>query len=110
MLVLRTVLVVHLAILTAYSLVVMQNHGLNLFPDWFGDIAAMGWPGQFNVDFWGFLVVSALWTAWRNAFSALGLALAVVAFFGGMMFLSIYVLILSLGAPDIRSILLGAQA
>jgi hypothetical protein len=110
MLVLRTVLVVHLAILTAYTLVVMQNHGMNLFPDWFGDIAAMGWPGQFNVDFWGFLVVSALWTAWRNAFSALGLVLAVVAFFGGMMFLSIYVLILSLGAPDIRSILLGAQA
>jgi hypothetical protein len=109
MLALRTVLVAHLAWLTAYTLIVIANHGLNLFPVWFGDWAAMGWAGQFDLDFMGFLMLSALWTAWRNAFSPLGLALAVVAFFGGMMFLSIYVLILSLGAGDIKAILLGAQ-
>jgi len=33
-----------------------------------------------------------------------------VAFFGGMAFLSIYVLILSLGARDIQDILLGSAA
>ncbi|MFN9357108.1 MAG: hypothetical protein ACK6A4_09875, partial [Alphaproteobacteria bacterium] len=64
-------------------------------------------PGQFNLDFMGFLILSALWTAWRNGFSALGLILAVVAAFGGMAFLSIYVLILSLGTDRIRDILLG---
>ncbi len=107
---LRTVLVVHLAVLTAYTLIVIGNHGLNLFPAFFGDMALMGWAGQFNLDFIGFLMLSGLWTAWRNNFSPLGLLLGVVAFFGGMMFLSIYVLILSLGARDIQDILLGSAA
>ncbi len=105
---LRIVLVIHLAILTAYTAIVIGNHGWNLMPVFFGDMALMGWPGQFNLDFIGFLMLSALWTAWRNSFSPLGLALAVVAFFGGMMFLSIYVLILSLTARDIQDIVLGS--
>lgn len=107
MLILRTVLVVHLAVLTGYTIVVIQNHGMNLLPVFFGDMATMAWPGQFNLDFLGFLVLSALWTAWRNGFSALGLVLAVIAFFGGMAFLSVYLLILSLGTDSIRDILLG---
>jgi hypothetical protein len=107
MLILRTVLVVHLAVLTGYTIVVIQNHGMNLLPVFFGDMAAMAWPGQFNLDFLGFLILSAIWTAWRNGFSALGLVLAVIAFFGGMAFLSIYLLILSLDTDSIRDILLG---
>jgi hypothetical protein len=107
MLILRIFLVIHLAVLTGYTLVVIQSHGMNLLPVFFGDMAAMAWPGQFNLDFLGFLILSALWTAWRNGFSALGLVLAVVAFFGGMAFLSIYLLILSLGTDSIRDILLG---
>ena len=110
MLILRTVLVIHLAVLTGYTLVVIQNHGMNLLPVFFGDMAAMAWPGQFNLDFLGFLILSALWTAWRNGFSAIGFVLAVVAFFGGMVFLSIYVLILSLGTDSIKDILLGVHA
>ena len=110
MLILRIFLVIHLAVLTGYTLVVIQSHGMNLLPVFFGDMAAMAWPGQFNLDFLGFLILSALWTAWRNGFSALGLVLAVVAFFGGMAFLSIYLLILSLGTDNIRDILLGVHA
>jgi hypothetical protein len=107
---LRIVLVIHLSILLAYTTIVIGNHGMDLFPVFFGDIALMGWPGQFNLDFMGFLILSGLWTAWRNNFSPLGLALAVVAFFGGMGFLSIYVLILSLSARNIQDILLGSAA
>lgn len=110
MVVLRLVLAAHLAVLMVYTALVIGNHGWNLLPVFFGDMAAMGWPGQFNLDFLGFLIVSALWTAWRNNFSALGLLLAAVALFGGMMFLSIYVLILSFGARDIQDILLGQAA
>jgi hypothetical protein len=109
MLILRIFLVLHLAVLTGYTLVVIENHGLNLLPVFFGDMAAMAWPGQFNLDFLGFLILSALWTAWRNGFSATGLLLAVIAFFGGMAFLSIYLLILSLGTTEIRDILLGVN-
>ncbi|MBP6012318.1 MAG: hypothetical protein KBA31_08840 [Alphaproteobacteria bacterium] len=110
MLVLRIVLVVHLVALSVYTAIVIGNHGLDLLPVFFGDIAAMGWPGQFNFDFLGFLVLAALWTAWRNNFSALGLLLAAVSFFGGMAFLSTYLLILSLSARDIPDLLLGRAA
>jgi hypothetical protein len=110
MLVLRIFLIVYLAVLAVYTAIVIGNHGWILLPVFFGDMAAMGWPGQFNLDFMGFLALSALWTAWRNNFSALGLLLAVVALFGGMMFLSIYLLILSLNARDVREILLGSAA
>lgn len=110
MAVLRAFLVVFVIGLAVYSAAVIANHGWNLFPVFFGDLFAMNWAGQFNFDFSGFLVLSALWTAWRNAFSPLGLLLAVVAFFGGMMFLSIYLLILSMNAKDVRELIAGRTA
>ena len=54
-----------LAVITIYTLAVVAEHGLNLFAVFFGDIGALGWPGQFNLDFLGMLMLSALWTAWR---------------------------------------------
>ena len=67
----------------------------------------MAWPGQFNLDFLCFLVLSALWVAWRHQFSPAGLLLAVAAFFGGALFLSAYVLIVSTAERDMRVLLLG---
>lgn len=110
MLVLRIVLALHLALLLVYTAVVIANHGLDLLPVFFGDIATMGWPGQFNLDFLGFLVLSALWTAWRNGFSAAGLGLSALALFGGMAFLSIYLLILSVRERSIAAMMLGVHA
>lgn len=78
-----------------YTGVTIFNHGMNLLPVFFGDMKAMAWPGQFNFDFIMFLALSALWTAWRNKFSAAGLGLAIVAFFGGMFFLSAYLFYLT---------------
>jgi hypothetical protein len=108
--ILRLVLAAHLAVLTVYTAMVIANHGLNLLPAFFGDMAAMAWPGQFNLDFLGFLILSALWTAWRNSFSGLGILLAVLAPFGGMVFLSTYLLILSFSARSIPELLLGNAA
>lgn len=107
---LRAFLGVFLVGLVVYTAVVIANHGWSLFPVFFGDILAMTWAGQFNFDFSGFLVLSALWTAWRNAFSPLGILLAVVAFFGGMGFLTIYLLILSAKAKDIGDLIAGRPA
>ena len=104
----RLFLVAALGVITVYTAVVVANHGLNLFPAFFGDMAAMGWAGQFNLDFMFMLALSALWTAWRNGFSAGGLGLAVVAFFGGMPFLCTYLLyLLSRTGGDLRRVLLG---
>ncbi len=104
----RALLVLMLIVLSAYTAIVIANHGINLLAVFFGDMAAMAWPGQFNLDFLGFLILSGIWTAWRHQFSLAGLGLGVLAFFGGMMFLTIYLLIVSLKTKrDIRAMLLG---
>lgn len=106
----RLFLITFLLILFAYTSVTVANHGLNLLPIFFGDMAKMEWPGQFNLDFFGFLLLSGIWTAWRNHFSAAGLAMAVVAVLFGMSFLTIYLLyLISRTNGDIRVIMLGEQ-
>lgn len=104
----RFLLAALLAMIAGYTAIVVADHGINLAPDFLGDIAAFGWPGQFNIDFASFLTLSALWVAWRHQFSAAGLCLAVPAFFGGGLFLTIYLLIISFAANgDVKTMLLG---
>ena len=105
----RTLLVILLIAVVIYTIPVVITEGLSpLIPTFFGDILAMTWPGQFNFDFLGFLILSATWTAWRNQFSAPGLGLALVALFGGIPFLTTYLLYLSYQTKgDIRVMLLG---
>ena len=110
MLALRISLVTILVVLSGYTAVVISNHGWNLLEVFFGDMREMAWPGQFNLDFMGFLALSAVWTAWRHHFSPLGLLLGLVAFFGGMAFLTIYLLITSYTVKgDVKALLLGSQ-
>lgn len=104
----RLFLATCLVAIVAYTSVTITNHGFNLLPVFFGDMAEMGWPGQFNLDFMCFLALSAIWVAWRHQFSAGGLGLAVLAFFGGMLFLSIYLLLhIQRTGGDIKVVLLG---
>jgi hypothetical protein len=94
----RTYLVIVIACLGTYTMIVGLNHGWNILPVFFGDLAAMTWPGQFNSDFMSFLSLSGLWLAWRHQFSPAGLALGVVGIFGGMMVLAPYLVFASLKA------------
>ena len=106
----RVLLVVMITGILGYTGVVGVKHGWNLLPIFFGDMAAMNWPGQFNVDFMCFLTLSGIWLAWRHHFSPTGLALGVAGLFGGMMFLapSPYLLFASFRANgDIKQMLLG---
>jgi len=108
MILFRLFLVACFVAILGYTAVTVSNHGLDLIPVFFGDMAEMAWPGQFNFDFMTFLMLSGLWVAWRHEFSAGGLALGVVAFFGGMLFLSAYLLVQSLRTGgDIAALLLG---
>jgi hypothetical protein len=96
--------------LAAYTVVVVSKAGFNLLPVFFGDMAKVDWPGQFNLDFLCFLALSALWTGWRGGFSATSLLLAVVAFFGGAGFLLPYLLVLTLRERgDMAAVLLGRR-
>lgn len=105
----RLFLLVCLVAIAGYTSLVVAGHGMDFLPLFFGDIAEMTWRGQFNVDFTCYLALSALWVSWRHQFSPAGLALGVVAFFGGMLFLSIYLLIqIGRSHGDIKLLLLGA--
>ena len=104
----RILLVVLWTIIVVYTGIVIENHGWGLLEIFFRDMAAMGWPGQFNLDFTSLLTLSALWVAWRHDFSIGGLALALLAFFGGGLFLTTYLFVVSTMAKgDMKQLLLG---
>ena len=105
---LRILLLSLWSILITYTAIVISLHGMNLVPIFLGDITRLAWPGQFNLDFSCLLVLSALWTAWRNGFSTLGIMLSPVALFGGAGFLLLYLFILAVRERgDLRRVLLG---
>jgi hypothetical protein len=95
-------------VLAGYTVIVGANHGWDLFSVFFGDMALMGWAGQFNLDFMFMLSLSALWVSWRHEFSGAGLLLGVLAFFGGAAFLSVYLFIVAGQANgNAKELLLG---
>jgi len=106
----RVCLVVIWMVVTCYTAVVIANHGLGLLTVFFGDIGGVGWPGQFNLDFLFMLMLSALWVAWRNSFSLVGFGLGLLALFGGSLFLSTYLFILTYSAGgNVKQVLLGEE-
>lgn len=108
MIALRVFLVAVFLIIAGYTLVVVTNHGINLFPIFFGDIIKMEWPGQFNLDFMCLLLLSGLWIFWRHRFSVSGLICGLAAVVGGSLFLSAYLVVESLRVKgDINQLLVG---
>jgi hypothetical protein len=104
----RAFLLAVLVAIVAYTSVTISSFGWNLIPIFFGDMMAMTWPGQFNFDFFGFLLLSGLWTAWRGEFRPGAIGLAFVAIFGGMLFFSAYLLFLSYRTSGgVAAVLLG---
>jgi len=56
----------------------------------------------------GFLLLSGIWVSWRHHFTETGLALGAVAIFGGMLFLSIYLLVATYSSKgNVKVLLLG---
>lgn len=110
MTVFRLFLACFLLVLLVYTVIVATNHGTDLFSVFFGDMLAMNWPGQFNLDFMGFLMLSGLWVVWRNDFTPVGWVLGVFAFLGGMTFLPVYLLFLSFKTNgDMAQMFFGQQ-
>lgn len=104
----RLFLAIIFVVVATYTSIVVSNHGLGLLSVFFGDMAKMAWPGQFNLDFMCFLALSAVWLAWRHQFSPAGFLLGLMGFFGGAFFLSAYLFIVSFKVNgDIKALLLG---
>ena len=110
MLFFRLFLLTAIAVIGSYTAVTISNHGLNLIPIFFGDMAQMGWPGQFNLDFMFFLLLGVIWIAWRHQFSPVGVVLALLVPAGGMPYLSAYLLVHSFRTNgDMAALLLGPE-
>ncbi|MFN3451126.1 MAG: hypothetical protein ACK4ZE_03135 [Sphingorhabdus sp.] len=106
----RIFLATIIAVVGIYTAVVVANHGMGLLPVFFGDIAKMEWPGQFNMDFLSFLLLGGFWLMWRHHFSVLGIILGVSIFAGGAPYLCAYLLLASFQAKgDVKEILLGRE-
>lgn len=106
----RVLLAAIFATIVLYTGFVIASHGINLLPVFFGDIAGMEWPGQFNLDFLGFLTLSAFWLSWRHHFSPGGLLLGLFGLFGGAPVLTAYVFAASIAAKgDVKVLLLGPR-
>jgi hypothetical protein len=104
----RILLIIFFMAIIGYTAIVIANHGWNLFPFFFGEMFAKTWSGQFNLDFMCLLTLSGLWLAWRHYFTFLGILIGLCGFFGGIMFLSLYLFIVSfIENGDIEAILLG---
>jgi hypothetical protein len=106
----RIYLVVLIVVLYSYTALVVLNHGLGLYPIFFGDIAEMAWPGQFNLDFLMFLTLSGLWLAWRHHFSAGGIILGILGTLMGMAILAPYLIWAGVKANgDVKVFFLGEE-
>jgi len=104
----RIFLVAIFLIIAGYTGVVVSNYGMGLLPIFFGDMAKVEWPGQFNLDFMCMLSLSGLWISWRHKFSGIGIILGIIAFFGGALFLSAYLFVESFRVRgDMKTLTLG---
>lgn len=107
---LRLLLLIMFTIIVAYTLMVANTHGWGLISVFVDDIVAINWSGQFNLDFMGYLILSATWVAWRHCFSLSGVGLALLASVGGMTFFAPYLLLASVKAKgNIKQLLMGQQ-
>lgn len=110
MTVLRLFSVAAFLCLAVYTLKTGADHGWDLASVFLADLTAFNWSGQFNLDFLTYLWLSALWLAWRHHFSPVGIVLALIASVGGMLFLAIYLLVVSFRAKrDLHTVLLGER-
>jgi hypothetical protein len=93
-----------------YTIIVISQHGWDIFPIVASSILSMNWPGQFNLDFSLYLFLSAIWIAWRNNFSFFGIALALSALVVGMILFSAYLFVLSYRVTTIQELLVGKNS
>ncbi|MCQ8896834.1 hypothetical protein NQT62_10370 [Limnobacter humi] len=106
----KAFLVIELLILSGYTVLVIQNQGLNLIPHVIDNVLAVSWSGQFNLDFMILLTIAGLWVSWRHGHSPLGMALGLLVTTGGSMVLCPYLLIAAGKAKgNLSTLFMGQQ-
>lgn len=78
--------------LFAYTLIVFENEGSDLFSVFIDNILSLNWSGQFNLDFLCYLSLSGLWIMWRSKFNSKAIIIGVVAMVLGIVFFAPYLI------------------
>lgn len=110
MMLFRVLLAVMIVVLGVYTAITISNEGFSLFDTAQGDVAAMGWRGQFALDFVCYLLLSFLWIAWRHEFSLAGIVFGLLASQLGILFFASYLIVISIQSNgDMSEILMGRR-
>ena len=108
---LRNLAILFFIIMAIYTGIVIAEFGPNPLSPFIADLMSLTWSGQFALDFGTYLILSALWIAWRHRFSSSGIVLALLAPIGGMLYFSVYLIVaIARAEGDIKALLLGQQA
>lgn len=108
MVAIRTLAALMLVAVGIYTGFVVLAHGLDFLTPFVGNIVAVNWEGQFQLDFTCFLLLAALWVAWRHRFTGTGFACSLAPICGGILGFAAYLLITSLREDgDVASYLVG---
>jgi hypothetical protein len=108
MLAFRVLLASIVVLVLAYTGIVSVTQGWNFMPEFFEDIFAMKWPGQFHLDFGCLLLLAGLWLAWRHQFSFTGIVLGLLVLVAGAPLLCTYLFITTIQTDgDVKALLLG---
>lgn len=107
---LRVLLIIQTIGLLIYTVIAIQNDGGNFLDRALEFAFSMKWMGQFTLDFNCYLMLSALWIAWRNQFSWQSIAMAVTAMILGIIAFAPYLLyLLRIEKGDLKGVLIGSR-
>jgi len=107
---LKAVLSLLLIGLLVYTFFTIRQDGFDFIGAAVTYVGSLNWSGQFSVDFFCYLILTALWVAWRGKFKFLALGLAFLALIGGYLFLGLYLLfLLTTHKGNLKNVLLGDQ-
>jgi hypothetical protein len=105
---LKGLLIIQTLGLLIYTIIAIQNDGGNFLARAIEFATSLTWMGQFALDFQCYLILSALWVAWRNKFSINSIVISVVAMILGIIVFAPYLLyLLSKEKGDLKRVLIG---
>jgi hypothetical protein len=105
---LKGLLIIQTVGLFTYTIIAIQNDGANFLERAKEFVTSMTWMGQFALDFQCYLILSALWIAWRNKFSVKSIMIAILAMILGIIVFAPYLLyLLSKEKGDFKGVLIG---
>lgn len=107
---LRAFLVVSTLTIYLFTVFAVYAQGINWPAVAIGDLVALNWRSQFDIDFIIHLLLLATWISWREGFSLKGHMYAVLSIVMGGMFSFPYLLYATyLAKGDPKAVLLGHQ-